>query len=117
MDKLGSQWELYQIDPDLPIEFSGKSQIVLWEEEKGSMYRLAESVKHLNHKAQQWRSGKSNWEKKGIAVTLMGKIIGTLYNGNVYSQSTGVIIPKKKNFLHPYGATYIRRYLKKSKGN
>lgn len=101
VDNLGAMWELYQIDPDLPIEFSGKSQIVLWEEEKGAMYRLAESVKHLNHKAQQWRSGKSNWEKKGVAVTLMGKIIGTLYNGNIYSQSTGVIIPKEEEFLAP----------------
>jgi hypothetical protein len=92
-------WKLYQIDPNKPIEFSGKSQIVMWENENGAMYRLAESVKHLNHKAQQWRSGKSNWNKNGIAVTLMGKIIGTLYNGNIYSQSTGVIIPKEEEYL------------------
>jgi len=101
IQKFDNVWELYQIDPDLPVEFSGKSQIIMWEKEKGAMYRLAESVKHLNNKAQQWRSGKSSWRKEGVAVTLMGKIIGTLYNGDIYSQSCGVIIPREKEFLNP----------------
>lgn len=92
-------WRTYQLAPEIPIEFSGRSQIVMWEEEKGMMAKFANSVKHLNHKAQQWKSGKPNWGKKGVAVSLISKIIGTLYSGEIYGVSCGVIIPKEEQDL------------------
>jgi hypothetical protein len=95
----GRTWMPYQLAPAEPIEFSGRSQIVRWEEENGMMALLAESVRHLNHKAQQWRSGKPNWGKKGVAVSLIGRIIGTLYKGDIYGVSCGVIIPKDERNL------------------
>ena len=55
-------WEFLQSSPSQPGLFEGREEIVLWEKEQGQMYDLAESVRHLNHKAQQWRSGKPNWE-------------------------------------------------------
>ncbi len=94
-------WRTYQLAPGEQAEFSGRSQIVRWEEENGTMARLAESVRHLNHKAQQWRSGKPNWGKKGVAVSLIGRIIGTLYDGDIYGVSCGVIIPKEEQDLGP----------------
>jgi hypothetical protein len=97
----GTIWRSYQLAPTEQTEFSGRSQIVRWEEENGMMARLAESVKHLNHKAQQWRSGKPNWGKQGVAVSLVGRIIGTLYDGDIYGVSCGVIIPNKKDVLGP----------------
>ena len=95
----GKTWQAYQLAPEQMIEFSGRTQIVRWEEENGMMARLAESVRHLNHKAQQWRSGKPNWGKRGVAVSLVGRILGTLYDGQIYGVSCGVIIPKKETDL------------------
>jgi hypothetical protein len=57
------------------------------------MAALAKSVKHLNHKAQQWRSGKDNWGRKGVALSLIGKICGTLYEGDIYGVASGIVIP------------------------
>ena len=55
--RIGGKWKFYQDTPEATTPFVGRSGAVLWEHEKGRMFRLAESVKHLNHKAQQWRSG------------------------------------------------------------
>jgi len=94
----GKTWRAYQVAPGEMREFSGRSQIVRWEEEDGMMARLAESVRHLNHKAQQWRSGKPNWGKRGVAVSLVGRIKGTLYDGEIYGEC-GVIVPDNEQDL------------------
>ncbi len=91
--QFGSDWELYQQPPTNTATFTGREGIVLWENENGLMAELAESVKHLNHKAQQWRSGKPNWGKIGVSVNLVGNIYATLYTGEIYAQSCCVIVP------------------------
>ena len=88
-------WEFYQNAPEAGDPFSGRESIVLWEQECGRMAAFAQSVKHLNHKAQQWRSGKANWSNQGVALSLVGKICGTLYEGDIYGVLCGVIIPNK----------------------
>ena len=92
-------WETYQNAPAEGEIFSGRSQIIMWENENGLMARFAESVRHLNHKAQQWRSGKLSWGKKGVAVSLVGRTCGTLYEGDIYGVLCGVIIPNKIEHL------------------
>lgn len=104
VSNLGSVWEFYQLAPSETALYAGREQIVRWEKEQGSMYRLAESVKHLNHKAQQWRSGKPNWGKKGVAVSLVGRSVGTLYDGQIYGVSCGVIVPASEGHVGPIWA-------------
>ena len=94
-------WELYQCPPDATTPFGGRDSIVFWENENGMMADLAYSVRHLNHKAQQWRSGKPNWGKQGIGVNLVGKINATLYTGEIYAQSCCVIVPEQPELLMP----------------
>jgi hypothetical protein len=97
--RLGTQWELYQQPPDRTAQFVGREGVVFWERENGSMAKLAESVRHLNHKAQQWRSGKPNWGKTGVAVNLVGNIYATSYSGEIYAQSCCVIVPNNPSHL------------------
>ena len=61
---------------------------------------LAESVKHLNNKAQQWRSGKQNWGKAGVLISLMGKLPTTLYSGEIYGSKTTAIVSTTGNTTH-----------------
>lgn len=97
--EFGDTWETYQNAPDGEQVFSGRSLIVLWEQEKGRMANFANSVKHLNHKAQQWRSGKASWGSKGVAMSLVGRICGTIYEGDIYGVLCGVIIPKDPGLI------------------
>ncbi|WP_447361525.1 Eco57I restriction-modification methylase domain-containing protein [Burkholderia vietnamiensis] len=99
VSRLGDVWEFYQLAPSQTSLYLGREQIVRWEKERGAMYRLAESVKHLNHKAQQWRSGKPNWGKRGVAVSLVGRSVGTLYTGDIYGVSCGVIVPFQEHHV------------------
>ena len=91
-------WRAYQNAPNGEY-YSGSEQIILWENEQGRMSRLAESVKHLNHKAQQWLSGKANWGKIGISVSLVGKINASIYRGDIYGVLSGILIPKDEKLL------------------
>lgn len=93
LGETGKSWEFYQNAPEGGQHFSGQSQIVLWEKEQGDMADFAASVRHLNHKAQQWRSGKANWGHKGITLSLVGKICGGLYEGDIYGVLCAVVIP------------------------
>ncbi|MCF5222777.1 Eco57I restriction-modification methylase domain-containing protein [Pseudomonas syringae] len=97
----GDAWELYQCPSNINIPFGGRESIVLWEKEKGSVAKLAHSVRHLNHKAQQWRSGKANWGRKGIVLNLVGKINVTYYTGEIYSQSCCVLVPEDPDLIFP----------------
>ena len=87
-----STWEFHQIAPSSIVPFSGREEIILWEGERGVMFRLAESVRHLNHAAQNWLRGKPNWGKSGVVVSLMGNIPACLYTGDRYAATCTTIV-------------------------
>ena len=92
-------WEFHQTNPVATGPYRGREEAILWEQERGQMYELAESVRHLNHKAQQWRSGKSNWGKWGVSVSLMTPFSATLYTGEIYDTNCCAIVPSNKSDL------------------
>ena len=85
ISQISKEWEFHQITPSRTAEFDGRSEIIFWEEERGAMFRIAQSVKNLNHVAQNWLRGKPNWSKKGIIISLMGNLPVTLYGGDRYA--------------------------------
>jgi hypothetical protein len=99
VEALKNGWEAYQCQPETTQLYRGRHSALYWQNENGRMAELAYSVRHLNHKAQQWRSGKPNWGKRGIAVSLVGRIYATLYSGEIYAQSCCVVIPNKTEYL------------------
>jgi hypothetical protein len=93
--ELGSMWEPTQTSVSTTTDFDGRSGIVRWENEKGLMAQLAESVRHLNHAAQNWRRGKPAWGNEGVAISLMGNLPATRYGGQKYDINCCAIVPKK----------------------
>ena len=87
-------WEYLQSTVPNSIYYGGRSQIIFWENERGEMWKLAESVKHLNHSAQNWLRGKPAWGKNGISVSQMGNLPVTIYTGEIYDCNCTAIIPK-----------------------
>jgi hypothetical protein len=90
---LGGTWERLQSSVGVGIPYGGRSKIIRWEDEQGDLAAFAESVRHLNHAAQNWRSGKPSWGRKGVAVSLMGDLLPTLYSGDRYDPNCCAIVP------------------------
>ena len=84
--ELGSDWEFLQGSAASNDSFGGREAIVLWENESGALARLAHSVRHLNHKAQQWRSGKPLWGREGVALNRVGRLRAVRYTGARFSE-------------------------------
>ena len=93
--KLGGVWEPLQSSAAGTMEFGGRERIVRWEDEAGEMAELAESVKHLNHAAQNWRRGKPLWGRSGVVVNQIGAHT-TIYTGDKYDGSCFAIVPNDK---------------------
>jgi len=93
--KLGGVWEPLQSSAAATMEFGGRERIVRWEDEAGEMAELAESVKHLNHAAQNWRRGKPLWGRSGVVVNQIGAHT-TIYTGEKYDGSCFAIVPNDK---------------------
>jgi hypothetical protein len=97
----GSGWECLQSSVSEASYFAGREKVVRWENESGAMARLAESVRHLNHAAQNWRRGKPLWGRHGVAVSLMGELPATIYTGERYDINCCAIVPKQQKHLMP----------------
>ncbi|MHB9053511.1 MAG: Eco57I restriction-modification methylase domain-containing protein [Thermoleophilia bacterium] len=92
LPSLGDKWGLLQSSSAGTLPFGGRDCIVRWENECGEMAKLAESVKHLNHSAQNWRRGKPLWGRVGVIVNQIGAHT-TIYGGEKYDSSCFAIVP------------------------
>lgn len=93
INQLKPDWEYLQTTVDKTTIYGGRNQIVFWQKEKGELYNLAQSLKHLNHVVQNWRRGKDVWGKSGVAVSQMGNLPVTLYTGDRFDCNNAAIIP------------------------
>ena len=97
--EFGTVWEPLQCAPSTSGDYTGRTSIVRWERGKGALYRLAESVKHLNHAAQNWRRGQEMWDRYGVAIKGMGDLAATLYTGQHFENNTLVTVPEDRGML------------------
>lgn len=94
-----TEWEFHQSTVPDSCNYGGKSEVIFWEQERGEMCRLAESVRHLNHVAQNWLRGKPNWKRKGVLVSQMGDLPVTIYLGDIYDCNCCAIVPNDPEHL------------------
>lgn len=99
-----SVWEFFQTTVDETQRYGGMSDSILWERESGELYRFAESVKHLNHIAQNWRRGKPNWGRRGISVSMMRGLEASIYTGERYDSNCCAIVPHDEQYLAAFWA-------------
>jgi len=90
----GDDWEWNQTTLDCSCLYGGLEQVVFLQKERGEMYLLAQSVKGLNHAAQNWLRGKPFWGGRGVVVSQMGGLPVSLYTGAVYDANCCVVVPK-----------------------
>ena len=97
----GDAWEFLQSTSSKTTYYGGLTDVILWEEGKGRLAALAESVKGINHSAQNWRKGKPNWGKPGVVVSQMGNFPATLYLGDRYDHNCCAIVPNDNSEVIP----------------
>ena len=89
----GRDWDFIQGTVSDTIQFGGRSEAIFWQQEKGEIFELAESVKHLNHSAQNWQRGRAAWGKSGVVISQMGDLPSTSYSGEIYDCNCCAIVP------------------------
>ena len=90
---IGEQWEFIQSSVDCAQPYGGRCNIIFWEKGKGKLFKYAQSVRHLNHAAQNWQRGMPNWGKSGVCVSKMSDLKASLYDGNAYDENCCAIVP------------------------
>ncbi|MFD1207262.1 Eco57I restriction-modification methylase domain-containing protein, partial [Modicisalibacter tunisiensis] len=97
--RFGGEWELSQTSSIQTCHFTGLTNAVLWQKGAGELYDLVQSVKHLNHAAQNWQRGKPNWGKPGISISKMRELKASIYSERIYDENCCAIIPADPSIM------------------
>jgi hypothetical protein len=89
VDKHQPIWTFFQLPCDETIFYGGRKGILRWEEGAGDLA----SFEGLFVK------GREAWGKVGVAIRHMRELPATLYTGDMYDQSSAVIIPRDPKLL------------------
>jgi hypothetical protein len=98
IDRPGTHWRFHQggVDKDMP--YGGRSQIVLWEGGRGTLYRyVAEKLGEDGVGA--WLRGEAAWGKRGVAISQMSAMPCTLFSGDLFDENTAAVIPDNSDYL------------------
>lgn len=96
---LGPNWDYLQRSDDSKGDFCGMTDVIYWQQARGELAQLAESLKHLNHVVQNWRRGQDAWGKRGVAMSTTGEITFSHYLGDKFDSSLTVLFPKQPSHL------------------
>lgn len=85
--KYSKRWQKLQVAPTTDDPYSGREYVVLWEGGSGTLAELAD----LGLASIQ---GMDAWGKRGVCLGLTGGLRATLYTGEIFDMSCGVVWPK-----------------------
>ncbi|GMO43358.1 MAG: hypothetical protein Pg6C_04920 [Treponemataceae bacterium] len=90
-------WIYEQTSINSSVHYGGRTYFIRWEKNKGKL---------LEYKQEGLASiqGQEVWNKDGIILRLVGHLPATIYSGQVFDMNTGVICPKKPEYLLPLWA-------------
>jgi len=87
-------WSHLQSTVDQTVEYGGREQVVLWENGTGVLMRLAEELRSVEgHQGIRPTRGKEAWGKRGVLVSLMGKLPVAAYTGEIYDGNCAALLP------------------------
>lgn len=88
----GADWEPLQSTVKATVPFGGREQVIHWQQNAGKLRELA----NLHVASIQ---GAGAWGKRGVCVSLMGRLPVTLYSGKKYDMNCGVVWPADEKDL------------------
>ena len=84
-------WVFYQRSPNTDHEFTGRSEMLFWEDGNGKLTEVCQ-------KGASFR-GKSGWGRRGIALGMMGELTPSFYTGEKFSADVSIIDPVRQEHL------------------
>lgn len=86
LPEMGGDWVPLLGTVDSSCLYGGRERVLLWQGGRGSLRELADfGVASIQ--------GGDAWNRRGVAVSLMGSLQATLYSGEVFDNGTGAIWP------------------------
>ncbi|MGP5138186.1 Eco57I restriction-modification methylase domain-containing protein [Corynebacterium variabile] len=85
--KFSERWRKLQVAPTTDGPYSGREYVVLWESGSGTLSELADA-------GLASIQGMDAWGKRGVCLGLTGSLRATLYTGEIFDMSCGVVWPK-----------------------
>jgi hypothetical protein len=86
IDAASPKWRFFQSPPEMTIEFGGRVDVIDWDSIQAGFEAAAVR-------------GAEAWGRRGVAIGQMRHIPATLYSGELFSNSTPVIVPKDEAVL------------------
>ena len=99
VENRSNTWEYSQSTVEETVAFGGCEDIVRWEGGVGALFRQMEALRAQGYTSGIWRAGSQFWGRKGVVVSLMGKLPCSLYLGFPFNQNTGVLMPTRQEDL------------------
>jgi hypothetical protein len=87
--RLNEKWSFFQMPTTEENSYSGRTGLLRWERGQGT----------LSSSSQARIQGVEAWNKKGVAVRLTKPCPVSLYSGDLYDQSSAVLIPQDQSNL------------------
>ena len=90
-------WQYYHTSSKIRAPYTGRSEVIFWQNDNGELSNLALSLKHLNHVVQNYKRGQSVWEGRGVAVSATGRIESSIYLGDRFDSGITVLVPRNNS--------------------
>jgi len=97
VEKFKDQWILQNSTVSNHKNYSGTTNILLWENYNGKLKESLDLRLGENHGS--WIRGLEAWGIKGINISQTGKLFSSIYTGTSFDSNTAVIIPKNNENL------------------
>lgn len=89
-----------QSAPKTDVIFSGRSQLLRWENGEGDLsFMMSEKKRLENYSSGIWSVWSRFIGKKGLCMGMMNELPASLYDGYAFDNNSGVIIPSDENVL------------------
>jgi hypothetical protein len=95
--ELDGTWECEQSTVDAQSGCFGRTGVIRWEGGRGQLYQFGRDNVAALHNVD--RRGEEAWGRRGVAVTQIGDLPVTLYNGQKFDTNTAVIVPTSQAHL------------------
>jgi hypothetical protein len=83
------EWSTFQSTGDIPVHYSGRHQVFLWE--KGDGFLAKSDAARIQ--------GQIAWGRQGVAVRQMSKLPPTLNSGSPWDMNCATLVPKDPAYL------------------
>lgn len=93
-------WIYLQSTIDKSMLYGGRDSILLWQNGIGRLKEYMDLLSENGYNSGVWRAGCQVWGRKGVLFKLMGhRLEATLYTGQAFENTTGVVIPVEDEYL------------------